>query len=241
MPPTTPYPQLTLIVAATTQLGIGLTGGLPWRLKAEMAYFARSTKRVHPPSSEESQVSNVVIMGRKTWASIFPKFRPLVDRVNIVITRDPQSFANSHPPSGSIWGPHAVASLDEGLQLLSSGKEGKVGMDVDRIFVIGGAEVYRLAFGHPGAKRVLLTQVRKLGDPEDGAGAGGEGGEGEGGRKDEFECDTFLQEFRGEGEGWRRMAHEDLCAFVGDDVPAGVQVEGGVGFEYQLWEKEGRI
>ncbi|RPB18495.1 hypothetical protein L211DRAFT_796684 [Terfezia boudieri ATCC MYA-4762] len=228
MPPTTPFPQLTLIVAATTQLGIGLTGGLPWRLKAEMAYFARSTKRVHPPSSEDSQVSNAVIMGRKTWASIPPKFRPLVDRVNIVITREPQKFANSHPPSGSIWGPLAVASLDEGLELLSSGKEGKVGVDVDRIFVIGGAEVYRLAFGHAGAKRVLLTQVRKLGE-----------GEGEGGRKDEFGCDTFLQEFRGEGEGWRRMAHEDLCAFVGDDVPVGVQVEGGVGFEYQLWEKEG--
>ena len=172
-------------------------------------------------------------MGRKTWASIPLKFRPLGDRINIVITRDPQSFTDSQSPSRSIWGPHAVASLDEGLGLLRSGKEGKVGVDVDRVFVIGGAEVYRLAFGHPGAKRVLLTEVRKLGGAED--------GEWGGGGKDEFDCDTFLQEFRCEGKGWRRTGHEDLCAFVGDDVPIGVQVEGGVGFEYQLWEKEGSM
>ena len=103
-----------------------------------------------------------------------------------------------------------------------------MGVDVNRVFVIGGAEVYRLVLGHPGVKWVLLTEVRKLGDAE----------YGEGGGKDGFECDTFLQEFRLEGQGWQRRAHEDLCAFVGDDVPSGVQVEGGVGFEYQLWEKE---
>ena len=219
-----PHLPLTLIVAATSHLGIGRSGGLPWRLKAEMAYFAQTTKRVYPPPSEGSQASNVVIMGRKTWASIPPKFRPLGDRVNIVITRDPQGFTNSHPPT-SVWGPHAVASLDEGLELLRSEK---VGVDVDRVFIIGGAEVYRLAFGYPGAKRVLLTEVRKLSEAENRE----EGG------KDGFECDTFLQEFRLEGQGWQRRAHEDLCAFVGDDVPSGVQVEGGVGFEYQLWEKE---
>jgi len=227
----TSHPPLTLIVAATRHLGIGRSGGLPWRLKAEMEYFARTTKRVHAASSEDPQASNAVIMGRKTWASIPPKFRPLGNRINIVITRDPQNFTNSHPHSGNVWGPHAVASLDEALELLHSGKGGRVGLDVNKIFIIGGAEVYRLAFGHPGAKRVLLTEVRKLGHDENV----------ETGEKDEFECDTFLQEFRGGAEGWQRRGHEDLCTFVGDVVPSGVQVEGGVGFEYQLWEKEGRI
>lgn len=97
------------------------------------------------------------------------------------------------------------------------------------MFVIGGAEVYKLAFGHPEVKRVLLTEVRKM----DG------GGEGEG--EDGFGCDTFLQDFRGEDQRWRRREHEELCAFVGEDVPSGIQVEGGVGFEYQLWEKEVEI
>lgn len=47
MPPTR---ELTLIVAATSKMGIGLNGTLPWTgLKKEMAYFARVTKRVEKP------------------------------------------------------------------------------------------------------------------------------------------------------------------------------------------------
>lgn len=44
-------PELTLIVAATLEMGIGLNGTLPWTglLKKEMAYFARVTKRLPPP------------------------------------------------------------------------------------------------------------------------------------------------------------------------------------------------
>ena len=44
-------PELTLIVAATSKMGIGLNGTLPWTgLKKEMAYFARVTKRVSDTS-----------------------------------------------------------------------------------------------------------------------------------------------------------------------------------------------
>jgi dihydrofolate reductase len=39
--------ELTLIVAATRNMGIGRNGTLPWTgLKKEMAYFARVTKRL---------------------------------------------------------------------------------------------------------------------------------------------------------------------------------------------------
>lgn len=42
--------ELTLILAATRDMGIGMRGTLPWTgLKKEMAYFARVTKRL--PSS----------------------------------------------------------------------------------------------------------------------------------------------------------------------------------------------
>ncbi len=42
--------ELTLIVAATRDMGIGRAGTLPWTgLKKEMAYFARVTKRLPPP------------------------------------------------------------------------------------------------------------------------------------------------------------------------------------------------
>ncbi len=39
--------ELTLVLAATRDMGIGLNGTLPWSgLKKEMAYFARVTKRL---------------------------------------------------------------------------------------------------------------------------------------------------------------------------------------------------
>ena len=74
--------SLTLIVAATKANGFGQSGSLPWRLPLEMAYFARVTS--HAPDG----VPNAVIMGRKTWESIPKKFKPLKDRVNVVVSRD---------------------------------------------------------------------------------------------------------------------------------------------------------
>lgn len=44
--------ELTLVLAATRDMGIGMRGTLPWTgLKKEMAYFARITKRLPPEVS----------------------------------------------------------------------------------------------------------------------------------------------------------------------------------------------
>jgi hypothetical protein len=73
---------LTIIVAATKTNGIGQNARLPWRIPKEIAYFSRVT------SNAPEGYSNVVIMGRNTWESIPKKFRPLPNRVNIVVSRD---------------------------------------------------------------------------------------------------------------------------------------------------------
>lgn len=132
--------ELTLIVAATNNMGIGKAGKLPWTgLKKEMAYFARVTKRASPG------VSNSVIMGRKTWDSIPPRFRPLAARTNIVITRTPSSTtAENHV---------VVPSLEASIEALNM-PEG-----VGRAFVIGGAQIYKAALELKEAKRILLTRV----------------------------------------------------------------------------------
>lgn len=78
--------KLATIAAMTLSNGVGKDGGLPWKLKGEMAYFRNVTNYV--PEEEKSQgARNAVIMGRKTWVSIPPKFRPLPGRINIVISR----------------------------------------------------------------------------------------------------------------------------------------------------------
>ncbi|KAG8731642.1 dihydrofolate reductase, partial [Ceratobasidium sp. 428] len=79
-------PQLTLVAAATLANGLGVRGGLPWRLSREMAYFARVTRTTGIPSPNPDGSMNAVIMGRKSWESIPPRFRPLKDRLNIMIS-----------------------------------------------------------------------------------------------------------------------------------------------------------
>jgi dihydrofolate reductase len=115
MPPLVRRKSMTIIVAATLDNGIGVNGGLPWRLPGEMKWFARGkgllslggmcmaadqwwmspcgTVTTESSSSRSSsnhsaaRRMNAVVMGRKTWESIPPKFRPLKGRWNAVISR----------------------------------------------------------------------------------------------------------------------------------------------------------
>ena len=54
---------------------IGHDGGLPWSLPEDLARFRRLT------------AGAVVVMGRATWQSLPPGYRPLPDRENVVLSR----------------------------------------------------------------------------------------------------------------------------------------------------------
>lgn len=96
--------------------------------------------------------SNAVIMGRKTWDSIPAKFRPLPDRLNIVLSR---SAGGENAPAGNGGGPKYPAgvvlcdSVPSALQAASS---------CDKAFVIGGGEIYRQFL--PEVEAVYLTEVQ---------------------------------------------------------------------------------
>ena len=66
---------INLIYARAANGVIGQDNALPWHLPEDLAHF----KRDHAGAP--------VIMGRKTWDSLPPKFRPLPGRTNIVVTR----------------------------------------------------------------------------------------------------------------------------------------------------------
>jgi dihydrofolate reductase len=205
-------PSLTLILAATPSLGIGKGGTLPWpQLKKEMGYFARVTKRVSSPSSAANGTSkvNAVLMGRKTWDSIPAKFRPLKDRLNIVITRNAEDFKKSLGGKSEVEGPLVATGIVDALSRLENKPE------VDRIYVIGGASIYQTALELPQTKHVLLTNIRK-----------------------EYECDTFFPVNLEESTVWRKASKEELETFTGEKVEdAGIE-EQGVKFEFCLFERQ---
>jgi dihydrofolate reductase len=85
-------PKPIYVIVATSMnppMGIGYQGKLPWpSIKADMAFFKQVTSHVPAAGSAASlRTLNAVVMGRKTWESIPPKFRPLPGRLNVVITR----------------------------------------------------------------------------------------------------------------------------------------------------------
>lgn len=196
-------------------------------------------------------------MGRRTWESIPPRFRPLRGRLNVVVSRAGSArtaaASEARPDSPVV----AASSLAEAVRRLrgelsnpaESGKEaGEAGATtsppaevvVGRVFVIGGAQLYGAALGE-GA--------------EGGVEEGEEGGKGGGGRakrvlltrvKDDFECDVFFPLRLGEGEGgdggegkggWARRSKQELDDWVGEQVPEGEQEEGGTRYEFEMWEK----
>ena len=116
--------MISIIAAMAENRVIGVNNTLPWRLPADLRHFRQLTTGHH------------VIMGRRNYESIG---KPLPDRTNIVITRNPGYQAP---------GCEVRHSLEEALRDAASDPE---------TFVIGGAEIYRQAIAD--ADRIYLTLV----------------------------------------------------------------------------------
>jgi dihydrofolate reductase len=122
--------QVSLIWAMAKNRVIGRDNGLPWRLPRDMKFFMTTTQG-HP-----------VIMGRRTFESMD---RPLPRRTNIVVTRNPDYRAEGVRIVGDL--PAALAEAER--QCAADG--------IDEAFVIGGAELYRLAVDV--ATRLYVTRI----------------------------------------------------------------------------------
>lgn len=118
---------LNLIFACADNGVIGRDNALPWHLPEDLAHFRQLT------------LGCPVLMGRKTWDSLPPRFRPLPGRLNLVLTRQRDWHAPGATP---------VASMDQALAHCPAGQD---------LWVIGGAELYALAL--PQAQRLEITEV----------------------------------------------------------------------------------
>jgi dihydrofolate reductase len=112
---------------------IGAGRDIPWHISEDLQRFKRLT------------IGQVVIMGRKTFASIG---RPLPGRTTFVITRD------------RMWrgeGVRALPFVDEAIRLARD-------LGPDAIFVAGGGEIYRAAWDHLELLEITEVDLEPAGD-----------------------------------------------------------------------------
>jgi dihydrofolate reductase len=120
--------KINIIVAVSANNVIGKGNDLPWHLPKEFKYFKETTK------------GSIVIMGRKCWESLPEKFRPLPNRLNVVLTKD-----KDYEADGAI----VTHDLENTLKAFKNSSSD--------IFIIGGAEIYKQSFKY--ADGVYLTRI----------------------------------------------------------------------------------
>ncbi len=119
--------KINMIYARAANGVIGKDGVMPWHLPEDLARLKRLTH------------GWPVIMGRKTWDSLPPRFRPLPGRTNIVITRQ---------TGWQETGAQPASSLADALKLCKASTE---------VWIIGGAQIYAQA--EPLAQRIEVTEI----------------------------------------------------------------------------------
>lgn len=130
-------PQIILIACVASNGVIGRseangTGAMPWHLPEDLKHFRELTN------------GHVVVMGRRTWESLPERFRPLPNRRNIVISRNPDYTAAGAEVFGSIATAHAACP------------------NAEKFFIIGGGELYRQAIDD--ADGLELTEIHQAFD-----------------------------------------------------------------------------
>jgi len=124
-------PPLAIVAARGRNGVIGRAGGLPWRLKSDMALFKAIT------------LGKPVVMGRRTWEGL-PR-RPLPGRLNVVLSRD-----GAFEPAGAVV-------CDRFAEAVSIACEQAAEDGAEEVCVIGGTALFALAL--PKARRLHLTEV----------------------------------------------------------------------------------
>ncbi len=120
--------KVVIIAALSKNQVIGRDNDIPWHYPADMKHFRRTT-RGHP-----------VVAGRKTYESF--QVRPLPHRLNLVLTRNPAYQADEG----------AIACQDLSQVLSIAQNHG-----AEKLFVLGGAEIYTLSL--PLADEMILTHL----------------------------------------------------------------------------------
>jgi len=134
--------QFTIIVGyRASDRAIGANGTLPWKIPKDMAFFRRMTTHTDIASNK-----NAVIMGRATFESM--NCQPLAGRINVVCT---SMDMLDMPDVNLFFAKSLEEALEKCLKMLA----------IEKVFVIGGEQLYRYAIQHPLCEELIINEFSK--------------------------------------------------------------------------------
>lgn len=132
--------KFNIIVCCDKKRGIAKNGNIPWNLPEDLKFFKNTTTTTFNPKKQ-----NAVIMGRKTYESLPDKYKPLPDRLNIVISNTLKGTEGIHIESNFYNARVYLEARD----------------DIEEIFVIGGGVLYKTAMQSADIEGIYFTQIMK--------------------------------------------------------------------------------
>ena len=127
--------MVKLIVAIASNRVIGKDNDLIWHLPTDMHFFTTTT------------IGHIVIMGRRNWNSIPDKYRPLKERLNVVVSRDP-----SFKDEGCV----AFNSIEEAINAYRD--------DPRDSYIIGGGQIYKYCLENDLVDEMYITRIKQAFD-----------------------------------------------------------------------------
>jgi dihydrofolate reductase len=142
--------KMEAILSTDINFGISKNGIIPWKSKKDMCFFFNKTK------------NNVVIMGKNTYFSLPQEFRPLKDRLNVVLTNNSRFYANNNE---FINYPNLIFTDDETITFYIQQNK-KTFLEIYpflsnnfKIIIIGGKQIYEKYV--PLCSTVWVTTIKK--------------------------------------------------------------------------------
>lgn len=146
-----------IIAAISKNYAIGENGTLPWDLPKEYIFFKNQTTKTINKNKK-----NAVIMGRKTWESIPEKYRPLKDRINVIISKEmtfSQHMSNkdlSDPTKEGSYPDFVFHNLNSAIYVLGESS------NIESIYIVGGQNIYSEAISKSYCEKLYITHIDKI-------------------------------------------------------------------------------
>jgi dihydrofolate reductase len=135
------------IYAIDSNYGLSKEGKIAWESKKDMLFFKNKT------------INNIVIMGKNTYFSLPKKHRPLKNRLNIVLTNNPEKYSHETINLQNI----IFVKNDKIYQVIFNDRKKYLRLypfltSEFKIYIIGGKDIYEQFI--PLCKCVWMTKLK---------------------------------------------------------------------------------